>query len=80
MTKKALIAVGTNKELKDLGFQLIVPVHDEILAQCPLANVKRCKEIFTYEMSNAARDKVDIKITVDPAISFAWYGEPIVVD
>ena len=80
MTKKALIAVDNNKELKDLGFQLIVPVHDEILAQCPLANIKRCKELFTYEMSNAAKDKVDIKITVDPAISFAWYGEPISVD
>lgn len=28
MTKRAMIAMGTNQELKDLGFKMLFPVHD----------------------------------------------------
>ena len=79
MTKKALVAINQNKRLKELGFSTITPIHDEILGQCPLANVKECKELFIYDMCNAASDKMKIKITTDPAISFEWYGDTIQV-
>ena len=80
MTKKAIVAISKNVELKKLGFNMIVPIHDEIIAQCPLANIRECKKLFIYEMSNAGRDKVDLNITVDPAISFEWDGEPVRID
>ena len=79
MTKKALVAINRNTKLKELGFSTITPIHDEILGQCPLANVKECKELFIYDMCNAASDKMKIKITTDPAISFEWYGDAIQV-
>lgn len=28
MTKRAMILMGTNQELKDLGFKMLFPVHD----------------------------------------------------
>lgn len=80
MTKKAIVAISRNQKLKELGFNMIVPIHDEIIAQCPYANIQECKKLFIYEMSNAGSDKVDLNITVDPAISFVWDGDPIRVD
>ena len=80
MTKKAIVAISKNERLKELGFNMIVPIHDEIIAQCPYANIKECKKLFTHEMSNAGSDKVDLNITVDPAISFVWDGDPVRVD
>ena len=80
MSKKAIVAIANNQELKDLGFQMLVPIHDEILAQCPLANAQRCKELFMYEMENCAKDKVPLDIKTDPTCSFVWYGEEIDLD
>lgn len=80
MTKKAIVAIHENKELQKLGFKLVVPIHDEVLAMCPLAYAKRCKELFVYEMEHAAVDKVPFDIKVDPVCSFEWYGEEVDVD
>ncbi len=30
MSKRAMILLGTNQELKDLGFKMLFPVHDNI--------------------------------------------------
>lgn len=80
MTKKAIVSIFKNKRLRDLGFKLVVPIHDEILAMCPLAYAKECKELFVYEMEHAAVDKVPFDIKVDPVCSFEWYGKEIDVD
>lgn len=80
MTKKAIVAINKNERLKELKFNMLVPIHDEILAQCPLANIKECKELFIYEMSHAAEDKVPIKIDVDPICSFEWYGNEVDIE
>lgn len=80
MTKKAIVAIYQNEKLRKLGFKLVVPIHDEILAMCPLAYAKECKELFVYEMEHAAVDKVPFDIKVDPVCSFEWYGEEVDVD
>lgn len=80
MSKKAIVRINEDEELRDLGFQMLVPVHDEILGQCPLANAKKCKELFTYDMEHCAEDRVPLEIKVDPTCSFAWYGDDIDVN
>lgn len=77
MTKKAIAAIANNQELKDLKFNMIVPIHDEILGQCPITNAPRCIELFTYEMSHAATDKIPLDIKVDPTCAFSWAGDEI---
>lgn len=77
MTKKAIAAIANNKELKELKFNMIVPIHDEILGQCPITNAPRCIELFTYEMSHAATDKIPLDIKVDPTCAFSWAGEEV---
>ena len=78
LTKLAAAEIYKNEELRRLGFKLLIPVHDEFIAECPIENAKRCAELFSKCMSDAARD-MDIPISTDVTISKAWYGEEIVV-
>lgn len=77
MSKKAMILVNNDKKLKELGFQLLIPVHDELIGQCPEENIKECCERFAYLMSQAAVDRLDVPIKCDVAVSKQWYGEEI---
>ena len=77
MTKKAMILIGNDERLKELGFQLLIPVHDELIAQCPLKNAKECKERFANLMSIAAKDRLEVPISCDVTLSKEWYGEEI---
>lgn len=76
LTKLAAIEIYNNKRLKELGFKLLIPVHDEFIAECPRENAKECAELFSKCMSDAARD-LPMPITTDVEISECWYGESI---
>ena len=73
LTKLAAIEINNNERLKKLGFKLLVPTHDEFIAECPLVNAKECAELFSKCMSNAAND-MNIPISCDVEISKQWYG------
>ncbi len=77
MSKLAMILVGNDKRLKELGFRLLIPVHDELIAECPEENVKECSERFAQLMSEAAKSALSIPIKCDVEITKAWYGEVI---
>lgn len=76
LTKLAAIEIYKNQRLKELGFKLLIPVHDEFIAECPIENAKECAELFSKCMSDAARD-MDIPISTDVSCSKSWYGEEI---
>lgn len=75
MSKLAMILVGNDKRLKELGFRLLIPVHDELIAECPEENIKECSERFAQLMSEAAQSRMTIPIKCDVEITKAWYGE-----
>ena len=77
MTKKAMILVGNDNRLKELGFQILIPVHDELIAQCPIENAVECKKRFAQLMSDAAKDRLEVPISCDVACSYQWYGDEI---
>jgi len=79
MSKLAMIKVGNNKRLKELGFRLLIPVHDELIAECPKENAKEASELFAKLMSEAAEDKLHIPISCDVEITDRWYGEKVKV-
>ena len=65
MSKLAMIKIGQNKELKELGFRMIFPVHDEIIAECPFENRKRCGELMSQLMIEAGAEKISVKMKCD---------------
>ena len=76
MSKLAMIAVGKDKRLKELGFKLLIPVHDELIGECPKETAEECKKRFAQLMSEAAQSKLNIPISCDVELTERWYGPP----
>lgn len=74
LTKKAQILLYENEELKQLGFRMLIPVHDEIIAECPVENVKRCSELMSQLMKEAGSE-LCVPLSCDVALFYSWYGE-----
>ena len=73
-TKIAMRLIGTNKELKELKFRMMLLVHDEIIGECPFVNAKKVVPLFQKCMLGAAKDlksgaKCDVELTTK------WYGK-----
>lgn len=79
LTKLAQIELYNNKELRDLGFRMLIPVHDEVIAECPIENVKRCAELMSACMKHAGRD-LCVPLDCDVALFYNWYGEEIKIE
>lgn len=72
-----MIELDKNERLKELGFRLLIPVHDEVIAECPFENAKECSELLAQTMSKAAERLLEMPIRCDVALSYAWYGEEL---
>ena len=77
LTKLAMIKLIRDKRLKELGFKLLIPVHDEVIAECPEVNVRECSGRLSSIMSGAAEEILRMPIKCDVVITERWYGEPI---
>jgi len=78
-TKLAMILVGKDKKLKELGFRLLLAVHDELIGECPKENAKEVAERFAALMVEAAKD-LSVPSKCDVEITERWYGEPLQID
>ena len=77
LTKLAMIELYANEKLKELGFRILIPVHDEIIAECPKENAKECSKLLAEIMSKAAEEVLNMPIKCDVEITEAWYGDKI---
>ena len=77
LTKLAMIELNKDKRLKELGFRLLIPVHDEVIAECPEENVKECSKRLADVMSKAAEEILKMPFSCDVEITKAWYGEEV---
>lgn len=76
LSKLAGIEIYNNQRLRELGFKLLIPVHDEYIGMAPRETAKECAKLFSKCMSDAAR-RLSMPITTDVEISDRWYGESI---
>ena len=76
LTKMAAVKIHKCERLKELGFRLLIPVHDEFIGECPEENAKECKELFAQCMCDAAID-LGIPISCDVEVTRCWYGESL---
>lgn len=73
MSKRAMINVYNNEELKKLGFKLLIAVHDELIGECPIENAERVKELLSQEMINSALPEVTVPMKCDAVEFPSWY-------
>ena len=78
MTKRAMVALYNNQELKDLGFRLLMSVHDENIGECPKENIVRVRELLSNIMIEA-NNKCSVPMKCDAEVSEYWYGPSIQV-
>lgn len=77
LTKLAMVDLRNNKRLQELGFRILIPIHDEIMGECPLANAKECAKLLAEVMSHAAEKILAMPFNCDVEVSKAWYGDSI---
>ena len=73
MSKRAMVRVANNQELKDLGFRLLIAVHDELIGECPIENADRVKELLSAEMIQSALPDVTVPMKCDTDSFPSWY-------
>ena len=77
MTKIAMAKIAKDKRLAELGFRMLIQVHDEIIGECPKETAKEAAERFCYIMAHAVEDKIDIPFNTDAEITEYWYGSSV---
>lgn len=75
MSKRAMIKVHHDPELRRLGFKLMLAVHDELIGECPIENSELVAERLCDLMKSAALPEVQVPFKCDPTIEPSWYYE-----
>lgn len=73
LTKIAMLKVFNNKEWNELGARILLPVHDELIAEVPIRNAERAGELLGQLMSEAG-NFLPFTISCDVATTIRWYG------
>ena len=73
MTKIAMIQIYNDKELNDLGFKLLIGVHDELIGECPKENQDKVADRLTYIMKTCIADNCVVPFKCDADICDHWY-------
>lgn len=73
MSKRAMIKVHHDPVLKELGFRLMIPVHDELIGECPKENADAAADRLCELMKGAALPECVVPFKCDPTIEPCWY-------
>lgn len=73
LTKIAMLKVFNNAEWHALGARILLPVHDELIAEVPMRNAKRAGELLGSLMSEAG-NFLPFAINCDVTTTLRWYG------
>ena len=73
LTKIALLKIFNNEEWHQLGARVLLPVHDELIAEVPIRNAKRAGELLGGLMSEAG-SFLPFTINCDVTTTYRWYG------
>ena len=73
MTKKAMVAIANDKEMQELGFKLLIAVHDELIGECPEVNKDAVAERLSYLMKTAVPE-LSVPFKCDAEIEDHWYA------
>ena len=78
MTKIAMIMVDNDPIMQELDAHLLIPVHDELILECPEHNAKKVGERLSSLMIQAGKVLVpDIPQKCDVEITKRWYGASV---
>ena len=73
LTKMAMLNIFRDKKLKELGFTLLITVHDEILGECPKEKAEECAQRLSQVMIDTAKPYLNVPMNCDTYVVPCWY-------
>jgi len=73
MTKVAMINIDADRELNELGFKMLIGVHDELIGECPEENAEKVADRLSYIMRTCMGSKSVVPFKCDADVSKKWY-------
>jgi DNA polymerase I-like protein with 3'-5' exonuclease and polymerase domains len=77
LTKKAMVKISNDIRMKELGFRILVPVHDELLGECPVENSEEVEKRLAQLMIEAAKPECSVSMKVDTYRVNHWYADEV---
>jgi len=74
MTKMASRIIFTDNRLIERDCHILVWVHDEIIATCPIKYAQECAKFIQEDMAKSGAE-LDVPMKTDVEITKIWYGE-----
>lgn len=68
----AMVKLGRDQTLKDLGFKLLLQVHDEVILEGPQENAEKALAQVISVMENPLDQPLRVKLEVDAKIDNNW--------
>ena len=79
LTKLAMISIDKDPILKELGFGLLLTIHDEVLGECPKENAEKASQRLTEIMINTAKENgILVPMSCDPGCVSHWLEDEMV--
>ena len=75
MSKIAMAKVFHDPILRELGFRIVLQIHDEIIGECPEENAEAAAGRLCEVMQTCVADKISVPFKCDPSIVHCWYED-----
>ena len=75
MSKKAMVSIYRDQVMKDLGFKLLIAVHDELIGECPKENASAVSQRLSELMLEAGKPECNVPMKCDAVITSRWYED-----
>lgn len=69
---KAMLNIHSNIRLKELGWKIIMQIHDELILEGPKESSEEAMEIVQKEMRNPLQSPLLIDLIVDAHLGKTW--------
>ena len=69
----AMLKLSANERLRELGWKLILQVHDEVMMEGPSESAEEAKQILVSCMQHPFKHPLLVDLVVDAKIAQNWY-------
>lgn len=70
---KAMLLLHEEPRFKELGWKILLQIHDEIIAEGPEESAQEALEIVKHTMANPFKKPLRVELVVDAKIGDTWY-------
>ena len=72
-----MVKIYNDEEMRNLGFRILIPVHDELLGECPIENADKVEKRLAELMIEAGKPECSVSMKVDTYVVKHWYQDEV---